>query len=238
MEGNFKALVEGWFSKKKVKDIKLTSPFSAKRTLDFNFDARKSLANDEFHKQHLPKVETIEQKHALDTYTKEAKGINRYLRNNMPPNEEQAQVIQHLTSVIKSAKPAQDNYHLYSGVNIDPQIITNKKIYMPSYTSASTDYRVAGLFSRTPTTEDILDTNGKRQATLIHHVLQINVKNGQHIGSYIAPHSSRQFEREFLINKNHTFHVTGNYEDHIQPPGVFNKPKIYRVHEVTIEPHE
>lgn len=238
MEGNFKTLVEGWFSKKTPTVVKLTSPFSAKKTLDFNFDARKSTADDEFYKQHLPKVETPEQKHALDTYTKEAKGINRYLRNNMPVDDNQSQVIQHLTSVIKSSKSAQDNHHLYSGVNIDPQTISNKNIHMPSYTSASTDHRVAGLFAKKVTTEDILDTIGKKHPTLIHHVLKINVKKGQHIGSYIAPHSSRQFEREFLINKNHTFYITGKYEDHIQPPGIFSKSKIYRVHEVTIEPHE
>lgn len=234
----FQMLVEGWFSKKVTKEPKLSTTNAVNDPLNFNFDMKKSTANDKFFEQHLPLITLPEHKKALDIYTKESKELNNHLWNRGISNPSQNRVIDNLTATLKTAKPAQDDFHLYSGVNIDPQTVKPAGIHIPAYTSASTDHRIAGLFARKSTTENATTENGNLHPISVHHVLKINVKKGQHIGSYIAPHSSREFEREFLINKNHTFHVTGNYEDHIQPAGIFSKPKIFRIHEVTIHTHE
>ena len=71
----------------------------------------------------------------------------------------------------------------------------------------------------------------------VHHILKIKVKKGQQVGAYIANHSNYSAENEFLINKNHTIHITGEYEDHHMPPERYiksNPPRIYRVHHATV----
>lgn len=240
MNETFRVLVEGLFGTKlSFSKIKLKTKNTAKHTLNFDFDLKPQPKETETKfKQYAPNISEQNHKKAIHTYTKESKDMNGHLWSGSESNPEQKAVISHLSNAIKSAKPAHEDFHVYSGMSLNPHEHENGKIHIPAFTSTSSDHRVAGNFAKKTTIEHIADEHGVLHPTEIHHVLKINVKKGQHVGAFIGGHSTRQFEHEFLIHKNHTFHLSGKHEDHVQSGGIFSKPKIYRVHEATVETHE
>jgi len=216
----FRALIEG-----KIKPEKHIS------FLDISDDRKRE---DDLIASHLPNVSNTSHSNAIRSYSASSKGLNRYLwENKHDANHKNSSLdddAKTLSDILKTAPAAKEDFHVYTGINSKRNKIEKGDLHIPAFTSTSTKDFVAGDFGvKYHSLEDHPNKNGDIQPHMIHHILKIHVKKGQQVGAYIAPHSNYSDEHEFLINKNHTIHVSDDYEDH---PGEGNR--IFRIHHATI----
>lgn len=189
----------------------------------------------DFFKQHEPKDISSDEYHAIKNYTDNSKDINRSLWNKTAGG---SKIITDIHSGLKKAPPAQNDFHVYTGVNPNKNELKGS-IHVPAFTSTSTNPYVAADFvnpdKKRHTTEILTDHRGNSVEHTVHHVIKIHVKKGQQVGGYIPELSHYNTEKEFLINNGHTLHFTGKHEDYKQTPSSTDAtPRIYRFHHATI----
>lgn len=224
---------------------KLIVPNKSKEHLDFTHNEQNDhiLPFDEQHfLKHEPIINDIQQKNAIDDYKLSSRNINRSLFGVEKASKTNEYYIGHISDVLKSSPKAIDDFHVYTGIN-STRAPTKGDIHIPAFTSTSTSIHRAAKFvepnKNRHTEEYHPDENGNMVKHTVHHILKVNVKKGQQVGAYVANHSNYAAENEFLINKGHTIHISGNHEDHYMPPhhsSKDNNPRIYRVHHATITP--
>lgn len=194
---------------------------------------------ENFHQLHAPKTNNETHTNSIHGYTVASSRYNKELWGS--ENNNLHQKIENVSNGLKSADPAHEDFHVYTGINGNKNKIEKGDLHIPAFTSTSTSIHRAAKFVSPEkgrhTEEYHPDENGNMVKHTVHHILKIKVKKGQQVGAYIANHSNYSAENEFLINKNHTIHITGDYEDHHMPPERYiksNPPRIYRVHHATV----
>lgn len=193
-------------------------------------DTTNTEGQEEFHKKHAPSTNV----QALRKYTSTSSNINSSLWKGEHHDD-----VQKISDGIKSAPPAQADFHVYTGISAK-NVKEKGDLHIPAFTSTSTSKHVASSFVSGSHDRHSIemhpDTDGILTPHTVHHIIDIHIKKGQHVGAYIASHSNVPGEKEFLINKNHTIHMTGTYEDHHHPPAYGSEtPRIYRIHHATID---
>lgn len=193
---------------------------------------KKEDGHDDFHMQHAP-TSHID---SIKNYGNFSKTHNRTLWKGETSNE-----IENVSNGLKSAPAAKEDFHVYTGIS-GRNVKEKGDIHIPAFTSATTSKHVASEFVSPQrdrhTIEQHPDEHGNMVDHSVHHIIKIHVKKGQQVGAYIEHISPFKGENEFLINKNHTIHMSGNHEDHPHPASGFdNMPRIYRIHHATITPH-
>lgn len=208
-----------------------------KEHIDFDHSGFVDDHHDAFFEQHMPKTELPVHNRALAEYADDSGQVNRSLWSKRGTTEVN-ELADHVSNALKTAPRAVDDFHVYTGINArrNPP---KGKLKIPAFTSASSSPIIAGrfvnIFYDRHTTEDAPDEHGINRQHTIHHILKIKIKKGQHVGGYIAHHGIFYNEKEFLINKGHTIHLTGEHEDHHMPPITGRTtPRIYRIHHATI----
>jgi len=200
----------------------------------YNFDGEviENEHPDSFFSEHQPSHESTKDDDSLYYYTEDSKTINRNLWKG-----EKHDMHDKISNVLKSGRPAKKDFHVFTGVNANKNELKGN-LHIPAFTSTSTRVSEAADFtpvkgSRHTTEKHVND--GVEKEYNIHHIIKIHVKKGQQVGAYISDFSQFPKEREFLINKGHTLHLSGEHEDHHMPPyreGL--NPRIYRIHHATI----
>lgn len=215
----FRLLIEGKIEPSEKMDFDKVGPRNAED-------------HDNFHEKHTP-TSNIQ---SLRNYTATSSKVNKSLWKGEP--HEGAQKI---SEGIKSAPAAHADFHVYTGISAR-NVKEKGDMHIPAFTSSSTSKHVASAFVSVShdrhSVEMHPDADGILTPHTVHHIIDIHIKKGQHVGAYIAPHSHVPGENEFLINKNHTIHMSGNHEDHHHPAYGGEHPRIYRIHHATITPHE
>lgn len=210
--------------------------------IDFDDVSDDRKHEDEVISLHTPHVIHTDHSSTLRSYTGSSTSLNRYLwekkKNPAHISEYDEGESKKLTDILKTAPAAKEDFYVYTGVNPNKNKIEKGDLHIPAFTSASTkDFVASDFSSKYHTIEDHTDENGELTSQKVHHILKIHVKKGQQVGAYIAPHSIYEDEHEFLINKNHTIHLSGDYEDHPAKTIVGDKKTIFRIHHATITPH-
>lgn len=209
-----------------------------------NFDqSPQTHTSDEeaFHQSHAPNTSDSNHTNAIRAYTTNSTQYNKHLWG--VEDHGLNSKIDNVSAGLKSAAPAHADFHVYTGLNANKNKIVKGDLHVPAFTSTSTSIHRAAKFvepnKNRHTEEYHPDENGNMVKHTVHHILKVNVKKGQQVGAYVANHSNYAAENEFLINKGHTIHISGNHEDHYMPPHYSSKdnnPRIYRVHHATITP--
>lgn len=175
---------------------------------------------------------------ALTDYTIDSQPLNKKLWSGKSNNISE-HLTKHISEALKTAPAAKNDLTVYTGVNATRNTLKKGDLHIPAYTSTSPDIHVAAAFAKHRfTIEDTTDDNGTQIQHKVHHIIRINIKKGQHVGAYIASHSDNSNEHEFLINKGHTIHLDGTYEDHKQDVVYPYKNTTIRIHNATITPDE
>jgi len=194
---------------------------------------------------HAPETKDNNQIDAIKSYCDHSTSMNKSLWKKKFDFIEDEKNASLLTDALKTAPAAKEDFHVYTGVNANRNEIKKGDLHIPAFTSASYSPIIAGRFVRPienrHTEEYHPDEDGNMVKHTVHHILKIHVKKGQQVGAYIADHSFAPHEKEFLINKGHTIHISGDYEDHHNPPeenGYSRTRRIYRIHHATITPDD
>lgn len=132
----------------------------------------------------------------------------------------------HLSKAIDKFPAAREDMIVYAGLHQDANIEyhiqnTDGIVHIPAFSSTSTNPGIASKFAR-----DAMD--GRR-------VLHIHIKEGQHVGAFIAPYSTHTQESEFLLKPNHLLKIHANPTTYADSDSG-NKIHVFHAH--ILEPHE
>lgn len=212
--------------------------------LKFDLNDHDDADRELFFINHAPKTDKTHELAAISDYANESSFINKSLWFNPKGNSQINELSDNISKGLKSAPAAKEDFHVYTGINGNKNKMTKGDLHIPAFTSTSTSPIIAGRFVRPSfnrhTIEYHPDEDGIMAPHSVHHIIKIHVKKGQQVGAYIADHSFAPHEKEFLIDKGHTIHLTGEHEDHHNAPmeGWSGQKlrRIYRIHHATITP--
>lgn len=157
---------------------------------------------------------TYRDKHFISQYTHNAySGLNENLwkhklHGEPISNEEESNYgvfasneehTHHLSKILDKMPAARENMTLYAGLHHSADLEhhiqnTDGIVHIPAFSSTSLNPGVASRFA---------EGDSKK-------ILQIHVKQGQHVGGLISPHSLHRAEAEFLLKPNRLIKIHAN----------------------------
>jgi hypothetical protein len=136
------------------------------------------------------------------------------------PNDE---YIHHLSKAIDRFPPARENMTVYSGLHSTANIAhhiqnTDGIVHIPAFSSTSVNPGIATRFAE-----------GSSSRGESKKILQIHIKEGQHVGALISPLSKHRGEGEFLLKPNRLLKIHSIPSSYICPNSG-NNILVYHAH--------
>lgn len=160
------------------------------------------------------------EKEEIKNYGRSSFGLNATLIGRHHFNEPVTEKIHdhHIPTLDKiTNKPIGRKLTVFSGLGFDPtkRMDSKGRVFLPSYTSSSLTKETADYFAGMQ----------KKAGERFKHVLKLHL-NPENRGAYTAPHTGTSFEREMLLPRNSTIHITHSEQDPNDPKQMIHHATI------------
>lgn len=179
----------------------------------------------------------------IEEYTRHSSTLNDYIvkpstaAENTPEREHANKLTKRANEISAhlNAIPHQthaNSFTVYTGMHdeLNPETALpvnehgEKIIHSPGFTSTSLSLPTAESFARAKPHAEL----GRR----VHDVLKLEIPGGYPHGAYVAPQSVHEHEKEYLLDRGHTFVV------HPEPTYHMGNNEIYRLWDARIHPRD